>query len=392
MSHPLINRSPDLQRLRADGFDISIRSAYLVMNDVPYVNARREVAIGILVAKLNLAGDVTARPDTHVAYFVGETPCHADGTAMNELFIGGAITVDAQLTANHTFSQKPPCGYYEDYYAQLTTYAAMLVGQAQLIVRNATAQGCRVEAPEPEDASPHVYIDTASSRADINIVSRKLANQRVAIVGLGGTGSYVLDFVTKTLVKEIHTYEPSRMRTHNAFRSPGAASIEQLRQQPTKSAYFKETYANIHTGIVAHDIRIDASNVEQLRDKDFVFLCIDLASAKAPIIAKLREWGVPFVDVGLGLYLKGGALGGVLRVTGVTAAKSDHVESRISMGVDERAEEYDSNIQIAELNAYCAVMAVTWWKKHFGFYADFEKEHFTTYSIESNMLVSEDAA
>ena len=72
MSRKPISHSPDLRRLRDEGYDIDVRSAYLIMRDVPYVNARREVKRGILVSTLRLAGDVTQQPDTHVAYFAGE--------------------------------------------------------------------------------------------------------------------------------------------------------------------------------------------------------------------------------------------------------------------------------------------------------------------------------
>ena len=69
MSQSLISRSRDLKRLRDEGYDLEIRSGYLLVKDVPYVNSRREVKRGILVSTLTLAGDVTTTPDNHVAYF-----------------------------------------------------------------------------------------------------------------------------------------------------------------------------------------------------------------------------------------------------------------------------------------------------------------------------------
>src|ERR1022692_2866772 len=84
MSHQLISRSPDLKRLQNEGYDLEIRSGFLLTKGIPYVNARREVCRGTLVVKLVLAGDVTTRPDDHVAYFAGEHPCRADGTRSEE--------------------------------------------------------------------------------------------------------------------------------------------------------------------------------------------------------------------------------------------------------------------------------------------------------------------
>ena len=80
MSPKPISRSADLLRLRSDGYDIDVQSGYLVVRGVPYVNERKEVKRGTLVAPLTLADDVTVQPADHVAMFAGEYPCHADGT------------------------------------------------------------------------------------------------------------------------------------------------------------------------------------------------------------------------------------------------------------------------------------------------------------------------
>src|SRR5712692_4033196 len=85
MSQKPISRSPDLTRLRNEGYALEIRSGYLLVKDVPYVAAGRVVKRGILVSKLILAGDVTAKPDDHVAHFIGEYPCRADGTQIEAI-------------------------------------------------------------------------------------------------------------------------------------------------------------------------------------------------------------------------------------------------------------------------------------------------------------------
>ena len=84
MSHPLIVRSPDLRRLRDEGYDIDVREACLLVQ-VPYVNASAQVRTGILVSTLALAGDVTATPDTHVMHFAGDQPCNKDGTEISSI-------------------------------------------------------------------------------------------------------------------------------------------------------------------------------------------------------------------------------------------------------------------------------------------------------------------
>ena len=46
----LISRSPDLQRLRDEGYEIEVRGGYLLMHHVPYVSGLREVRYGILIS------------------------------------------------------------------------------------------------------------------------------------------------------------------------------------------------------------------------------------------------------------------------------------------------------------------------------------------------------
>jgi tRNA A37 threonylcarbamoyladenosine dehydratase len=57
----------------------------------------------------------------------------------------------------------------------------------------------------------------------------------------GGTGSYVLDFVAKTPVKEIHLFDGDIFDQHNAFRAPGAPSGEELEQRLKKVAVHDRT-------------------------------------------------------------------------------------------------------------------------------------------------------
>jgi hypothetical protein len=136
---------------------------------------------------------------------------------------------------------------------------------------------------------------------------------------------------------------------------------------------------------------MDESNVGRLREMSFVFLCLDRGTDKKHIVAKLTEFGVPFVDVGMGVQLVGDSmLDGILRVTVGTPAKHDHLDKRIPFTGGTPEDEYASNIQIADLNALNAALAVIKWKKLFGFYADLELEHFSAYAIDGNHIVNED--
>ena len=300
MSQQLISRSPDLKRLRDDGYDLEIRGSYLLVKDVPYLDSKCAVKRGILVSELTLAGDVTAPPSTHVVKFVGEYPCDRNGSELQQIGHGGREQLAEDLIADHSFSSKPAGGVgFQDYYGKMVAYVSILVSHAQAIDPDATAQTYPPIATE-EHESVFKYLDTASSRAGINMASKKLEIGRVGIIGVGGTGSYVLDLVAKTPVKEIHLFDGDVFLSHNAFRSPGAVSLDELRARPTKVAYLARQYSKMRGGIVEHGSYIDASNVSELQGMDFVFLCIDAGTPKMLIVEHLELLGVPFVDVGMG--------------------------------------------------------------------------------------------
>src|SRR5580692_3189985 len=279
MSQKPISRSADLARLRNEGYDLEIRSDYLLVKDVPYVAAGRIVKRGILVMPLKLAGDVTVKPENHVTHFIGEFPRRADDTLIET--IGNVSNARTKLgegvEIDQTFSAKPmPSGFYENYYDKVTQYVTILSGYAQKIEPGVTAKTFRPVAAVGDEETVFKYIDTASTRAEIGAVTAKLATvQKIAIVGLGGTGSYVLDLVAKTPVREIHLFDGDVFLQHNAFRCPGSPSVEDLRSRPTKVGYFHSIYSRMRRGVVPHDYYIDDSNAEELQGYDFVFLSLD---------------------------------------------------------------------------------------------------------------------
>jgi tRNA A37 threonylcarbamoyladenosine dehydratase len=354
---------------------------------IPYVNASKEVRNGTLVSTLTLAGDVTAAPDTHVMHFAGDQPCNRDGTEISSIKHSTGRATMGGVTIERSFSNKPPNGY-KDYYEKVRRYADIISAPAKALDPAASVTPLAARAP---DDSVFEYLDNATSRVGIGEASKKLELAAVAVVGLGGTGSYVLDFVAKTPVKQIHLFDGDVYLQHNAFRAPGAASIEDLRAKPKKVDYFYQTYSKMHRGIVRHPYDVDASNVTELRDMAFVFLCMDPGPAKRAIVEFLEREDKPFVDVGMGLSLVDGAITGLVRTTASTQLRRDHlrVKARVSFAEEEDGE-YATNIQLADLNALNAVLAVIKWKKTLGFYHDLEKEHFTVYSLATNALLNED--
>ena len=196
MSQKLINHNKDLKRLRDQGYEIEIRSGHILVHSVPYVNENREVKMGILVSELSLSGDLTVKPKTHVIYFEGEYPCSQDGTPIQQIRHNSAKKVLADgISVDHSFSNKPSSGY-ADHHEKISQYIKIISHPAKAIDHHVDPHTFKPIEATP-DESVFKYVDTASSRAGIQAVSEKLGSQRIAIVGLGGTGAYVLDYVAK---------------------------------------------------------------------------------------------------------------------------------------------------------------------------------------------------
>ncbi len=388
MSQELISHNSDLNQLWEEGYDLSIKDGHLLIQQVPYVNSKKEVKYGSIVSTLNLSGNKTLKPETHVVYFQGEIPCRKNGQPITGILnSSGRRSLTRSIQVDHLFSSKPPGGY-PNYYQKIKTYIEIISSPATSIDKNVTARNFKVSSSD--DESVFKYIDTNSTRAGIRNVSDKMAGQKIGIIGLGGTGAYILDLVSKNPVEEIHLFDDDYFLQHNAFRAPGAANFEDIKTRFKKVEYLEKIYSNIHKGIIAHTQYIDSTNVQALKEFDFVFICVDKGEVKKIIIDELIKDNTPFTDVGMGIQLVDDELIGTIRITTGTQSKHDHISKRISFDNGQIDDEYNANIQIAELNALNASLAVIRWKKFFHFYQDHEHEYNSSYSINVNMLLSED--
>jgi hypothetical protein len=387
MSRRPIDLSPDLTRLQNEGYDIIVRDGFLVVRNVPYVDANCSLRSGVLISKLNLSGNKTNKPDDHVAYWTGAHPCHADGALITSIQNPSpAQDLGNGIRADFTFSAKAD---YRDYHHKMVTYIGRITGEATKIDPNATARTYPAIAAEADD-SVFKYIDTASSRAGISAINARLAGHRVGIAGLGGTGVYVLDLVVKTAVAEIHVIDGDVFSQHNAFRAPGAPTLAKLGAKPQKVVYFGELYSNMRNGIIVHDVFLDETNLHLLDGLDFLFVCLDQGTAKRAVVNRLVANGTSFADLGMGVVLSNGRLGGIVRVTTSTPETRDQASPHMSFSdEDGEVNEYATNIQIAELNALNAALAVIRWKKMFGIYQDIRGEIYSGYSIPSGEIVTE---
>ena len=391
MSPELISRSPDLGKLVDDGYEVEVVSGHIVLHRVPYVNANCEVRFGQLIAPVEVVDSRLVPPQDHTVYFAGEYPCKANGDPIEAIRNASSrFDLATGLHADHQFSAKPqPHGVYRDFHQKMTTYANIIGSHAKRVDASVTAQPGRLVVSH-DSKDPFCFMESASSRAGITSISETLSEDRIGLIGLGGTGSYILDYVSKTRVKEIHLFDGDEFCQHNAFRSPGATVPCDIEGKHNKAIYFAEKYGEMRSGVVAHPYHIEEEHYSEIVDLDFVFIAIDKNASKKQLFSCLQNSSTPFIDVGMGLERVDNAILGVLRTTiGTPDGRcTAHVDRLAAAGDTNHVREYERNIQIVELNALNAALAVIRWKKHRGVYFDLEKEVQSTYTLDGNILMN----
>lgn len=391
MSHSLIARDPALLQLLNEGYELEVRHAHLLAHSIPYVKPGGEVKQdGVLVMKL--AGESSTVPPDHTAFFIGEHFCTKDGAALTQIVnSSGTQTLAEGLVANHYLSAKPRTGRYENFHQKVTLYVEMISGPARAVQPDVSARTYKPVA-SPEENSVFLYLDTASSRAGLLVATQRFHGLKIAIVGLGGSGAYVLDQIAKTPIAEIHLFDGDVLQQHNAFRTPGAMSLAELEATPRKVDYLHSVYSKMRRGIVPHPELITPDNAQQLRAFDHVFLCVDKGSVRRWVVDALRDSSARLFDVGMGVELdeETQTVSGICRVTALAGSAYALAEQCIPMADTEEHGVYTNNVQIADLNALNASLAVIRWKKACGFYADLKNSHQMAYTLFTNRITNDE--
>lgn len=382
MSHPLISRNPVLQKLQSEGYELEVRGGLLLVHHVPYLDSEQNISSGILAMPLTLAGDNVIKPSDHTVHWIGKKPCGLNGEEVPTL-INSYEPRWNNFEGTYFLSLKPtdyPNQEYPDYYSKVKLYFQTIAGHAIAFDAD-KVKALPHELIEPQADSVFAYQDTNSSKAGILGVTEKIEGLIIAIVGIGGTGSYLLDLVSKMPFAEIHIYDDDVFLQHNAFRSPGAPTKEEIGKCMHKVEYFQKIYSAMHKHIIPHSYRIDDTNISELRDMDMVFLCVDKVSARVFISRHLVDNGVNFIDSGLGLALKDDTLVGQLRVTSYFGGNGDYLKDIFGTQDAEDDGVYASNIQIAMLNSWAAMMMLEIWLKHRGFLGGDKPSNHVVYNI-----------
>jgi tRNA A37 threonylcarbamoyladenosine dehydratase len=374
----------DLKELLDRNYSLSIVGGHLVVNDVWYLDAKGEKQKAKLAAPLNqLTPSTLGAPVNHQMYWSGDDPYLADGTPVPKLGNGTPSVEIGGVAYRRHLSNKPPEGF-PTYMLLVEHYVALIASPAEQKYGVSPLTGATYDVPE--DVSPFKVRDTFSARAEITDLNALLAQDRIAVIGLGGTGAFVLDFLVKTPVASIHAYDFDTFKVHNGFRSPGEVRFDDFGHP--KIEIYRHKYEPFRHRLTFHAKRVGAGDEALFAGTTFAFVCIDDGEARGEICEMLIALGIPFIDTGIGVEREAGKLDGLIRTTLFTPETSQAALERVPRDrLDQKADMYRVFVQIAELNAVNAAFAVIRFKQFRGFYADDESYIETLHALGSTGVV-----
>ncbi len=316
---------------------------------------------------------------------------NADGTPIGNL-IGGDGKTWSNISIRKGSSRSPEKD--ESASDLIHRYAKQIVGAVAAAGYTDTASLTR--------KSPFKIPNTFEARAALAPVQDRIRDQRIAIIGLGGTGAYVLDLVAKTPVKEIHLLDPDEVDWHNFMRAPGAPTAEEIesrhKERLLKVDYYHSKYEALREGIHLQAVRVDdlATFREFLLDHaiDYAFVCIDqLTESDSPrqdvVYRALNEAAVPFIDSGVSLSVEDSIVRGSVTTGAYDAGSKAWKDAIPNSRVEGNMPGY-RNVQLPEVNALAAALAVMEWRRRTGQYVSESASYLHKFRLEKPCIVTPD--
>ena len=294
-----------------------------------------------------------------------------DGLVFNAygIPIGNQIDGDGKTWSNISIKKGGQGSPEEDGSARdlVHRYAKQIVG--------AVSAAADTEIPALATSSPFKIPNTFEARTGLTPIQDRIRDQRIAIIGLGGTGAYVLDLVAKTPVKEIHLLDFDDVKWHNFMRAPGAPTTEEIESKRDvglrKVEYYHSKYLSLREGIQPHAVRVDSVSSFQefvaVHPIDYAFVCVDQltegdSSRQDVIYSALAEAAVPFIDSGVSVTLEGLSVRGAITTSAFEAGSVAWKNAVPNARVEGNIPGY-RNVQLPEMNAMAAALAVMEWRR-----------------------------
>ena len=364
----------DLLRQEAErrGWTIEVHQNRISVGEVPYRKkdgeaGRCQVSVETEDDGLSMKAPDNGRGAIHAARLSGvEKGCAYQATGEP---VGNVLWSDNAREC--IISIKRDDGEYVDGWHALAVYTVRVAGE--------------VGVEEREHIEKIFKFPIAGEDArDIQLWRDRARGQQIGIVGLGGVGLWILDLMSKTDVRELKIWDGDKIEGRNLVRAPGWASQDAIGKN--KADYFGEQYGRIRTGISIRGQYWHSDNPDDTFDGlDFVFVAVDKTETRTALCERLEDNGIPFIDVGMGIERQEERVRGSCQVF---FSGEEPGRWRIGIPTAEGAGEQDYHaLQLADLGALNAALAVGIWRRHIGQYEEEKKDWLVRYRIENNDLL-----
>ena len=258
---------------------------------------------------------------------------------------------------------------YTDYREKIQTYVDEVAAYADALHPGALEAARAGEDPITISSTRFKYLNTSTYRYGLKGIELPIEDEVVAVIGVGGTGSYLVDILAKTNIKELHLFDDDILEQHTAFRLAGAAHIEEIGGTRTKVAWHKQRYSAVREeGVFSIETKVNGDAKDLLQKFTTVFVAVDDLACRREIQTQCNELGVFHVSVGLAVEVEGqhnNQLGGMVKVeTSIIPLPRPTHDSQF----DHAQPQAYGNVQTAELNMLGAALAIVEWKAKAGIY------------------------
>ncbi|MCI4356203.1 MAG: ThiF family adenylyltransferase [Thermoplasmata archaeon] len=161
----------------------------------------------------------------------------------------------------------------------------------------------------PDRAGPDIEREEVYDRQELLIGragQRILAASKVAVVGLGGGGSHVVQQLAHIGVGTIVLVDDDSVEASNLSRLVGAGPADLNRP---KTAVMKQLVQGVNP-----DVRVEAfgerfpstNGIRALRDSDVIVSCVDTLASRVELQKVSWRYVVPLIDIGMGTRISDG--------------------------------------------------------------------------------------
>ena len=214
---------------------------------------------------------------------------------------------------------------------------------------------------------------------------RLVAQERVAIVGLGGVGAWIADFVVKAGPREVHGWDYDCIESKNILRMPGGLDPNVWIGKP-KADWFQETYSLIHTRVHGHNVKVLPEGVrEVIKRTTFAFVAVDDADDRMMVCDTLADARIPFVVVGLSPVRKDKRVRVSMRIVTAHVGVSSWREAIPQVG--QAGQDDYGSLDLPDVYSMAAGWAIQSWRKMRGQFWQHKREECLDYSADDQSLI-----